>query len=54
MTRTEPGSGPGSRVDLSVIRTMVNKSQQQGNPDTTYKTFCYLTKSYLGSHTPQG
>ena len=53
-TWTEPGSGPGSRVDLSVIRTMVNESQWRGNPDTTYKTFCYLTKSYLGSHTLQG
>ena len=57
MTQTEqsePRSGPGSMVDLSVIQRLVNKSQQQGKPDYKLQEFCQLTESYPGSHTPQG
>jgi hypothetical protein len=56
LTATDPRTGPGSMVNLSVIRTMVNESQRQGNSDHNLNSpkICYLTESYTGSHTPQG
>jgi hypothetical protein len=56
LTATDPRTGTGSMVNLSVIRTMVNESQRRGNSDHNLNSpkICYLTESYPGSHTPQG
>lgn len=55
-TMTDHRSGLRSTVDMSVIHTMLNESQRQGNFDNNLnlQIYFYLTESYPGSHTPQG